>query len=144
MRMLLGLLVVCASCVEMDGDPPDAEERSGTTPRDHAGVLQRTDPPASCVATAAMAAQQASSFDAHCHATVDVAVTCSARAQDNLWIRIGVIADADVTTYDTQYACNKTLSHAFVVPCDAASIVGGAVFDHPQSGDDVACLSPAI
>jgi hypothetical protein len=143
--MLLGLLVACAGCVDMDTPDSDIAERPGTSAEDHRGLLQRLPAPASCSAVTAMAAQQESSFhpDA-CAAFVDVAVSCQSPTQQHTWIRIGLIVGTDVTTYDTTYACNKTVSHTFAVPCDAESISGGAILDHPQTSEDVSCLSAPI
>ncbi|MEO8702727.1 MAG: hypothetical protein ABI867_21970 [Kofleriaceae bacterium] len=143
MRMLLGLAVLCAGCMNL-GAESDFLERAELAPDDHASLTKEQDAPASCTASAAMAAQPASAFtpDA-CAATLDVFVTCASR-QDHDWIRFGMVVDGDVALFDTRYACNTMNSHTFAVPCDAGTIYGGAVLDHPQSSTDVACVSARI
>lgn len=95
-----------------------------------------------CTATAQVAASAAAGS---CGANLSVHVDCAAHAQKHDSFQLGVMVDGVLSSQSARrYTCGETISQSFDVPCDATSVVGIAVFDHPFTGVDTACVSDPL
>ena len=146
LALTTGFLALLAGCLDIEARPADPigdpDEISQVDV--DLGAVRSPEPPLIPGPASCSVALQRVAEGASCGAELLVRIECDRQTQTHTWARLGVFVDnRRIGFVDRVYQCDSLLVETFTIPCRGTVVVGAASFDHPQTAEDVHCLSPA-